>query len=172
MNILSITTGDFAFIVDGQIEEFTDYNDVPEGYVYDHVLRFVPDQPPEPHTLNDHEAFVNWINLFNTLIANQRSSGKPACRGDLVDKDIVHCSVPLRQERSPNVFVNGIGWSRQGDNNHPHLLPGSPCPIHQAPIALGSPTVFVNGKGGGRIGDAVAGCTSVATGSENVFCGP
>ena len=172
MNILSITTGDFAFIVGDQIESFTDFNDIPEGYVYDHVVRFVPDTPPEPHSLNDHEAFVNWINLFNTMIANQRSSAKPACRGDQVDKDIVHCSVPLRQERSPNVFVNGIGWSRQGDNNHPHLLPGAPCPIHVAPIALGSPTVFVNGKGGGRIGDAVAGCTSVATGSENVFCGP
>ena len=98
------------------------------------------------------------------------------CRGSLVDKDIIHCSVPCRLEESPDVFVNkdsgGAGISRQGDNNHPHLLPGSPCPIHQAPIALGSPTVFVNGKGGGRIGDAVAGCTSVATGSENVFCGP
>lgn len=94
------------------------------------------------------------------------------CRGDLVDQDVVHCSVPLRLERSPDVFVNSIGISRQGDNNNPHLLPGSPCPIHQAPITTGSPTVFVNGKGCGRVGDAVTACTSVATGSPNVFCGP
>ena len=98
------------------------------------------------------------------------------CRGSLVDKDIVHCSVPCRLEESPNVFVNkdsgGAGISRQGDNNHPHLVPPAPCPIHQAPIATGSPTVFINGKGCGRIGEAIAGCTAVATGSSNTFAGP
>ena len=78
----------------------------------------------------------------------------------------------VRAEGSPNVFVNGIPWSRQGDLNTPHLLPGSPCPTHAAPIAVGSTSVFVNGKGAGRVGDAISGCTSVAAGSPNVFCGP
>lgn len=94
------------------------------------------------------------------------------CRGDLVDQDVFHCSVPLRLARSPNVYCNGTRISRQGDVNHPHLLPPIPCPTHQAPIAVGSTTVFINGKGCGRIGDAVSGCTSVATGSSNVFAGP
>ena len=78
----------------------------------------------------------------------------------------------VRAEGSPNVYVNGIKWSRQGDNNTSHLLPGDPCPSHAAPIAVGSTTVFVNGKGAGRVGDAISGCTSVAQGSENVFAGP
>ena len=98
------------------------------------------------------------------------------CRGSLVDKDIIHCSVPCRLEESPDVFVNkdsgGAGISRQGDNNDSHLLPPAPCPSHQAPIATGSTTVFINGKGCGRIGDAITGCTSVATGSSNTFAGP
>lgn len=94
------------------------------------------------------------------------------CRGDGVDADVVHCSQPLRSARSPNVFCNLTGISRQGDVNTPHLLPPIPCPIHEAPIAIGSTTVFINGKGCGRIGDAVSGCTSVATGSSNVFAGP
>ena len=72
---------------------------------------------------------------------------------------------------SSNVFVNGIGVSRQGDNNTGHLLPGSPCPGHSAPIATGSTSVFVNGKGCGRVGDGISGCTSVAEGSEDVFAG-
>jgi uncharacterized Zn-binding protein involved in type VI secretion len=76
-----------------------------------------------------------------------------------------------RAEGSPNVFVNGIAWSRQGDNNTSHLLPPAPCPSHAAPIASGSSTVKVNGKGAGRIGDAISGCTSVAAGSSNVFAG-
>ena len=74
---------------------------------------------------------------------------------------------------SGTVFVNGIGVSRQGDNNTSHLLPPNvpPCPAHSAPIASGSSTVFVNGKGIGRVGDSIAGCTSVAAGSSNVFAG-
>ena len=93
------------------------------------------------------------------------------CRGQMVDVDIVHCSVPHRLAGSPNVFVNGIILSRQTDVNHPHLLPPPPCPTHLAPIALGSRTVRVNGFGCGRIGDYVLGCTWVASGSTDVFAG-
>ena len=87
------------------------------------------------------------------------------------DADIAHCSGMTRAVGSPNVFVNGIPVSRQGDVNTTHLLPGAPCPAHAAPIAVGSTTVFINGKGCGRIGDGISGCTSVAAGSPNVFAG-
>ncbi|MBE44964.1 MAG: hypothetical protein CMO16_07305 [Thaumarchaeota archaeon] len=88
------------------------------------------------------------------------------------DADVAHCSGMTRAEGSPNVFVNGIAWSRQSDNNTSHLLPSdTPCPTHAAPIATGSTTVFVNSLGGGRIGDGISGCTSVAAGSSNVFAG-
>lgn len=87
------------------------------------------------------------------------------------DADVSHCSTPFRDGASGNVFANGIPISRQGDNNTSHLLPGSPCPSHSAPIASGSSTVFINNKGCGRIGDAISGCTSVAQGSPNVFAG-
>ena len=88
------------------------------------------------------------------------------------DADVTHCSTPERMVGSPDVFVNGIPWSRQGDINAPHLLPCGPvCCVHVAPIAVGSRTVFVNGKGAGRIGDGISGCTSVAQGSPNVNAG-
>jgi len=87
------------------------------------------------------------------------------------DADVSHCSGMTRAEGSPNVFVNGIAWSRQGDVNTSHLLPAPICPSHTAPITIGSTTVFINGKGAGRVGDAISGCTSVAQGSPNVFCG-
>ena len=87
------------------------------------------------------------------------------------DKDVTHCSTPVREQHSPNVYVNNIAVSRQGDNNTTHLLPGLPCPSHARPIATGSTTVFVNNKGCGRIGDAISSCTSVAEGSDNVFAG-
>jgi len=87
------------------------------------------------------------------------------------DADVPHCSGMVRAQGSPNVYVNSIPWSRQGDVNTTHLLPGDPCPPHAAPITIGSTTVFVNGKGAGRIGDAITSCTSVAAGSSNVFAG-
>ena len=87
------------------------------------------------------------------------------------DADVPHCSGMTRAVGSGNVFANGISISRQGDNNTSHLLPPIPCPSHAAPIAVGSTTVFINGKGCGRIGDAIEGCTSVATGFNKVFAG-
>lgn len=94
------------------------------------------------------------------------------CRGDLVDKDVFHCSIPQRLEKSPDVFVNSIGVSRQGDKNDSHLIPGGEdCTIHEAPITTGSTRVFANNKGIGRIGDGVTSCTKVATGSSDTFDG-
>lgn len=88
------------------------------------------------------------------------------------DADITHCSGMVRAEGSNTVFVNGRGWSRKDDLNNSHLRPGGDdCDSHRAPITTGSTTVFINGKGAGRVGDALTGCTSVAQGSPNVFCG-
>ena len=87
------------------------------------------------------------------------------------DSDIAHCSGMVRAQGSPNTFSNNIAISRQGDKNTPHLLPGSPCPGHSAPITVGSSSVFINNKGCGRIGDALTSCTAVAAGSPNVFAG-
>ena len=47
--------------------------------------------------------------------------GKAVCR--IGDADVTHCTGMTRAGGSTNVFVNGIGISRQGDNNTPHLLP-------------------------------------------------
>ena len=93
------------------------------------------------------------------------------CRGNRVDSDVNHCSVPRRLDMSPNVIINNIGVSRESDNNDPHLLPGAPCPEHQAPITKGSKLVFANNLGVGRIGDNITSCTNVATGSPNTFDG-
>lgn len=63
---------------------------------------------------------------------------------------------------SPNVFVNGIPVQRVGDVwREPHYTE----------LNTGSFTVFVNGKGMGRVGDTLACGDSVATGSNDVFCG-
>ena len=91
------------------------------------------------------------------------------------DWDLFHCSPPFRMGGSPNVFVNGIPWSRQGDLNTVHLMPIDDCPPccipHLAPISSGSMTVRVNGLGAGRVGDMLMLCTMVIGGSPNVMAG-
>ena len=93
------------------------------------------------------------------------------CRGDKVDRDLFHCSLPRRLGMSSNVIVNGTGISREGDVNTLHKKPPAPCPKHAKGITTGSLTVKVNGKGCGRIGDPITGCTFVAEGSDDVFAG-
>lgn len=89
------------------------------------------------------------------------------------DAELPHCSGKSRAMGSPNVRVNGLPLSRQGDPNTGHRLPPNvpPCPSHSASITTGSTTVFVNGRGCGRSGDDVTGCTRTSVGSPNVFAG-
>lgn len=94
----------------------------------------------------------------------------PACR--IGHRDVHHdCQTPLRNQGSPNVFVNKIPWSRMGDLNTIHIFGGDCDQSHAMPIAQGSSTVFVNKRGAGRIGDRVVACTMVAQGSRNVLAG-
>ena len=89
----------------------------------------------------------------------------------LGDKCSGHDACPPRPiiSASENVFVNGLGWARVGDNYALHGCPEHPP--HGAILAEGSRTVFVNGIPAGRIGDAVScgGCAN--EGSPDVFCG-
>lgn len=70
---------------------------------------------------------------------------------------------------SPNVFVNGLGAGRVGDQYSSHGCVSHPG--HQDMIAAGSSTVFINGIPAGRVGDAVSIGGSVQAGSGNVFIG-
>ena len=89
------------------------------------------------------------------------------------DDDTPHCSAMTRDGGSTKVKADGIGISREGDDNTSHLLPPNvpPCASHTAPIASGSSKVKVDTKGCGRVTDAITGCTSVAEGSSKVFAG-
>jgi len=96
-------------------------------------------------------------------------------RGDQVDSvDTNHScqSTTTTDECSDDVFVNGIGIHRQGDNNTIHLVKsGNSCVPHQTPIIIGSITVFANSMGVARVGDYYTGGEDVASGSHNVFAG-
>jgi uncharacterized Zn-binding protein involved in type VI secretion len=70
---------------------------------------------------------------------------------------------------SPNVFIEGKGAGRVGDQYAPHG-----CIVHathQDSISAGSSTVFINGRQAGRIGDPVIIGGFVRDGSGTVNIG-
>jgi len=92
-----------------------------------------------------------------------------ARQGDL---GVPHCSVYTISNGSNNVNINGRSAARVGDTSVPHLIPaGRRCAVHTASIAVGSNSVLINGRPAARIGDSLAGCTSIAQGSSDVFIG-
>jgi uncharacterized Zn-binding protein involved in type VI secretion len=104
--------------------------------------------------------------------------GSEVARKDSVDsvyspdgtgKNCMNPTTQSTQMGSSDVFVNGTGAVRQGDNMKVHAGPG--CPPHAPPLTSFSSTVFVNGKGIGRKGDKYGGNHTILTGSSNVFAG-
>lgn len=93
------------------------------------------------------------------------------------DKTTGHGAYPPRpsKQASEDVFVNGIGVVRVGDEYEPHGDGGgrhAGASDYKHISEKGSETVFVNGKAIVRIGDDVdRDGDAVAAGSENVFAG-
>lgn len=49
-----------------EIEVYDCYDDIPDDL--DHVIEFLPEIPPEPHTQQQHEEIDSWLGLFNRLM--------------------------------------------------------------------------------------------------------
>ena len=71
---------------------------------------------------------------------------------------------------SGDVFADGIGIVRVGDDYAPHGSP-TPSPPHSRNLSAGSSSVYVNGKPLGRIGDVISCGDTSAQGSSTVFAG-
>jgi len=68
---------------------------------------------------------------------------------------------------SSDVFINGIGASREGDVSTSHCC-GVPC---HTGVMAGSNTVFINGKSAQKVGDPVDCGSTQSGGSPDVFIG-
>jgi uncharacterized Zn-binding protein involved in type VI secretion len=104
----------------------------------------------------------------NTLTASVETKPRAVRLGDISGG---HYPWPPRNndQASPNVFVNGRGWHRQGDHWPIHCNPVPQC--HDGVLSHGSSTVFINGKQAGRNGDPISCGDFADQASPNVFCG-
>lgn len=56
----------FVIMRRDEIETYDRYDDIPDDL--DHVIEFLPEIPPEPHTQQQHEEIDSWLGLFNRLM--------------------------------------------------------------------------------------------------------
>ena len=69
MNIFMKTTGTFEFLdSDYNHLSFTDYKHIPKDICVKEIIKFLPDIPPPPHTVQQHEEIHIWNNLFKELM--------------------------------------------------------------------------------------------------------
>jgi len=57
--------GQFIVKVGTSLLEFSDYNDIPNEF--DHLIKFVLFEPPEPHTQADHDFINTFTDKFNEV---------------------------------------------------------------------------------------------------------
>ena len=62
---------EFQFIINGELVLYDKYEDIPEDF--EHVIRFIPDVPPEPHTEEDHEDMALWNTRLQKLMEKERA---------------------------------------------------------------------------------------------------
>ena len=62
---------EFQFIINGELVTFDKYEDIPEKF--EHVIKFLPDIIPEPHTEEEHEEMAQWNTRLQKLMEKERA---------------------------------------------------------------------------------------------------
>jgi hypothetical protein len=62
----------FVIMLNNQLVEYDQYEDIPDDF--DHVIEFLPEIPPEPHTHEQHEEIDSWHDRFLRLMRIENAS--------------------------------------------------------------------------------------------------
>ena len=62
--------GEFTVKIGKKLFEYTNANDIPEKF--DHLIKFVPKEPPEPHTQEDHDYINTFAEKFKEIFAREQ----------------------------------------------------------------------------------------------------
>ena len=95
---------------------------------------------------------VDTVNTVHVSVGDDDPLDGIACDADPQDIGTL--------DGSPDVFAEGVGVVRSGDNEEAHTIPG--CSTHQTGLATFSPNVYANGKQIGRKDDTY-GCGAQIT---------
>ena len=62
---------EFQFVVNGELVLYDKYEDIPEDF--EHVIRFIPDVPEDPHTEEEHAEMALWNTRLQELMEKERA---------------------------------------------------------------------------------------------------
>jgi hypothetical protein len=62
----------FVIMQGDQLVEYDQYEDIPDDF--DHVIEFLPEIPPEPHSREQHEEIDSWHDRFLRLMRIENAS--------------------------------------------------------------------------------------------------
>jgi hypothetical protein len=62
----------FVIMQHDRLVEYDRYEDIPDDF--DHVIEFLPEIPPEPHTQEQHEEIDSWHDRFLRLMRIENAS--------------------------------------------------------------------------------------------------
>ena len=65
-------TGEFIIKIGEELITYTDYDDIPD--TFEHVIKFIPDWPESPHTVEDHELMSVFNDKLQALMERERAS--------------------------------------------------------------------------------------------------
>ena len=64
--------GEYVIKINGELITYTDYDDIPN--TFDHVIKFNPDWPEEPHTQEDHDLMAVFNNKLQRLMEIEKNA--------------------------------------------------------------------------------------------------
>lgn len=64
----------FVILRKAQLETYADYSLIPKDL--DHVIEFLPDIPPPPHTHEQHKEIDGWMDKFKKLLELEEKNGR------------------------------------------------------------------------------------------------
>jgi hypothetical protein len=62
----------FDIILDGRIQTYTRFEDIPGAF--EHLVAFLPEIPPGPHTHEQHVEIEAWHDKFNQLMGRTNAA--------------------------------------------------------------------------------------------------
>ena len=63
--------GQFVVRIGNELKSFSDYEDIPE--TFDHLIKFLPDIPPPPHTEDQHKVLETHCEILKNLINREKN---------------------------------------------------------------------------------------------------
>jgi len=65
---------EFVFkLANNELVTFNDWDDIPEDFIFKHLIKFLPDEIPEEHSEKEHEIAVMWNQRLQQLMEKERA---------------------------------------------------------------------------------------------------